>query len=54
MLAFGSLSPQSSVTVQFRQHGHKMIDFICDYYKGLEDTDVLSSVQVSRNIYYNK
>ena len=33
--------------MQFREHAYKMVDFICDYYKGLEDTNVLSGVQVS-------
>lgn len=36
------------VTMQFRRHGHKMVDFICDYYSSVEGKDVLSSVKVCK------
>lgn len=32
---------------QLREHGHKMVDFIADYYKNIESFPVLSQVQVS-------
>ena len=31
---------------QFREHAHKMVDFIADYYKTIENFPVLSQVQV--------
>lgn len=31
---------------QLREQAHKMVDFIADYYKTIEDFPVLSQVQV--------
>jgi hypothetical protein len=31
---------------QLREHAHKMVDFIADYYKSIENFPVLSQVQV--------
>jgi aromatic-L-amino-acid/L-tryptophan decarboxylase len=31
---------------QLREQGHKMVDFIADYYKTIENFPVLSQVQV--------
>lgn len=31
---------------QLREYGHKMVDFIADYYKNIENFPVLSQVQV--------
>jgi len=31
---------------QLREHGHKMVDFIADYYKTIQNFPVLSQVQV--------
>lgn len=31
---------------QLREYGHRMVDFIADYYKTIEDFPVLSQVQV--------
>ena len=30
---------------QLREHGHKMVDFIADYYKNIENFPVLSQVE---------
>jgi aromatic-L-amino-acid decarboxylase len=30
---------------EFRKHAHDMVDFMCDYYEGLEQKNVLSTVQ---------
>lgn len=35
---------------QLREYGHKMVDFIADYYKTIENFPVLSQVEVSINI----
>lgn len=32
---------------QLRENAHKMVDFIADYYKTIEDFPVLSQVQVT-------
>lgn len=31
---------------QLRENGHKMVDFIADYYKNIENFPVLSQVEV--------
>ena len=31
---------------QLREYGHKMVDFIVDYYKSIESVSVLSQVKV--------
>lgn len=40
----GDLKPMDAE--QFREHAHKMVDFIADYYKTIENFPVLSQVQV--------
>lgn len=35
---------------QLREYGHKMVDFIADYYKTIENFPVLSQVEVFINI----
>ena len=32
---------------QLRENGHKMVDFIADYYKSIENFPVLSQVEVT-------
>lgn len=39
-----NLKPMNSE--QLREYGHKMVDFIADYYKNIESFPVLSQVQV--------
>ncbi|XP_075649094.1 phenylacetaldehyde synthase-like isoform X2 [Castanea sativa] len=39
----GDLKPMDAE--QFREHAHKMVDFIADYYKTIENFPVLSQVQ---------
>lgn len=36
---------------QLREYGHKMVDFIADYYKTIENFPVLSQVQVFIYLY---
>lgn len=40
----GELKPMDAE--QLREYGHKMVDFIADYYKNIESFPVLSQVQV--------
>lgn len=40
----GELKPMDAE--QLREYGHKMVDFIADYYKNIENLPVLSQVQV--------
>jgi hypothetical protein len=40
----GGLRPMDAE--QLREHAHKMVDFIADYYKSIEDFPVLSQVEV--------
>lgn len=37
---------------QLRECGHRMVDFIADYYKGIENFPVLSQVQVLSILYF--
>ena len=41
----GDLKPMDAE--QLRENAHKMVDFIADYYKNIENFPVLSQVQVS-------
>lgn len=45
MIREGGLKPMDAE--QLREYGHKMVDFIADYYKNIENFPVLSQVQVS-------
>jgi hypothetical protein len=40
----GGLRPMDAE--QLREHAHKMVDFIADYYKSIENFPVLSQVEV--------
>lgn len=40
----GGLRPMDAD--QLREHAHKMVDFIADYYKSIESFPVLSQVEV--------
>lgn len=40
----GTLKPMDAE--QLREYGHKMVDFIADYYKSIESFPVLSQVKV--------
>lgn len=40
----GGLRPMDAE--QLREHAHKMVDFIADYYKNIENFPVLSQVEV--------
>lgn len=37
---------------QLRENAHKMVDFIADYYKTIENFPVLSQVQVTNLLYH--
>lgn len=38
---------------QLRENGHKMVDFIADYYKSIENFPVLSQVEVMVLLFIN-
>lgn len=44
----GGLKPMDAE--QLRENAHKMVDFIADYYKSIENFPVLSQVQVPHSL----
>lgn len=50
ILREGELKPMDAE--QLREYGHKMLDFIADYYKNIESFPVLSQVQVFTQSYF--